>query len=101
MKKVFVTGASSGIGLAIAKTLTARGDEVWGTSRHPSGMPQLPHLHPVQLDLSDPNSIEQAFHSALSEAGFFEVVINNAGSGHFGAAEHLSDAEIKSQFQIL
>src|SRR6202035_5489179 len=44
---------------------------------------------------------EQAFDSALSGAGHFDVVINNAGSGHFGAAEHLSDAEINSQFQIL
>jgi short-subunit dehydrogenase len=101
MKNIFLTGASSGIGLAIAKSLSARGDEVWGTSRDLSRLPQLPHLHPVQLDLSDLNSIKQAFDSALSEAGSFEVVINNAGSGHFGAAEHLSDAEIKSQFQIL
>jgi len=101
MKKVFLTGASSGIGLAIAKMLSVRGDEVWGTSRNLSRLPQLPHLHPVQLDLSDPNSIEKAFASALSKAGNFDVVINNAGSGHFGAAEHLSDAEIRNQFQIL
>jgi short-subunit dehydrogenase len=101
MKRLFLTGASSGIGLAIAKALSARGDEVWGTSRDPGRIPQLPRLHPVRLDLSDPNSIEESFKSALSEAGHFDVVINNAGSGHFGAAEHLSEAEIESQFQIL
>jgi NAD(P)-dependent dehydrogenase (short-subunit alcohol dehydrogenase family) len=101
MKKVFLTGASSGIGLAIARLLTARGDEVWGTSREPGRVPQLPRLHGVRLDLSDPNAIEHGFNTALSEAGYFDVVINNAGSGHFGAAENLSDAEISSQFQIL
>ena len=101
MKRVFLTGASSGIGLAIAKSLTARGDEVWGTSRDPARIPQLPRLHPVRLDLLDPNSIEQAFQGGLSEAGDFDVVINNAGSGHFDAAEHLSDDEIEKQFQIL
>jgi NAD(P)-dependent dehydrogenase (short-subunit alcohol dehydrogenase family) len=101
MKKILITGASSGIGLAIAKSLTARGDEVWGTSREPARVPQLGHIHPVRLDLSDSNSIEQAFKSALSDAGHFDVVINNAGSGHFGAAENLPDAEIESQFQIL
>jgi short-subunit dehydrogenase len=101
MKKVFLTGASSGIGLAIAKSLSARGDEVWGTSREPGRMPQLPHVHAVRLDLLDPSSLEQAFNGALSEAGYFDVVINNAGSGHFGAAEHLSNAEIESQFRIL
>ena len=101
MKKILITGASSGIGLAIAKSLSARGDEVWGTSRDPGRISQLPRMHSIQLDLSDPNSIEQAFNSAVSEAGYFDVVINNAGSGHFGAAEHLSEAEIESQFQIL
>ena len=101
MKKVFLTGASSGIGLAIANALTERGDEVWGTSRNLIHLEQLQRLRPVRLDLSDPRSIEQAFKCALSEAGHFDVVINNAGSGHFGPAEHLSDAEIEKQFQVL
>lgn len=101
MKKVFLTGASSGIGLAIAKSLSARGDEVWGTSRQPERVPYLPSVHAVALDLLDSDSISTAFASGLAEAGYFDVVINNAGSGHFGAAEHLSDAEIERQFQIL
>jgi len=101
MKKVFLTGASSGIGLAIAKSLSARGDEVWGSSREPGRVPQLPNVRAVGLDLLDSNSISTGFASGLAEAGYFDVVINNAGSGHFGAAEHLSDAEIESQFQIL
>src|SRR6266705_6245691 len=101
MKKVFLTGASSGIGLAIANSLTERGDEVWGTSRNLIHLEQLQRLRPVRLDLSDPRSIDEAFQYALSEAGHFDVVINNAGSGHFGPAEHLSDAEIQKQFQIL
>ena len=99
--KIFLTGASSGIGLAIARMLTAGGHEVWGTSREPARIPQLARLHPVPLDLSDPNLIDQAFAKALSEAGHFDVVINNAGSGHFGPAEHLPAQEIASQFQIL
>lgn len=100
-KRIFLTGASSGIGLAIAKSLAARGDEVWGTSRDLDHIPQLPQLHPMRLDLSDPNSIGDAFKSALSEAGHFDVAINNAGSGHFGPAENLSYEEIADQFQVL
>src|SRR5205823_9430093 len=46
-------------------------------------------------------SIDEAFKNALTEAGYFDVVINNAGSGHFGPAEHLSEAEIEKQFQVL
>ena len=99
--KIFLTGASSGIGLAIARMLSSSGHEVWGTSREPTRIPQLARLHPVLLDLSDPNLIDQAFAKALSEAGHFDVVINNAGSGHFSPAEHLPAQEIASQFQIL
>ncbi|HYR21851.1 MAG TPA: SDR family NAD(P)-dependent oxidoreductase [Chthoniobacterales bacterium] len=101
MKKVFLTGASSGIGLAIAQSLIARGEDVWGTSRNLIRLEQLPRLHPVRLDLNDPRSIDEAFKRALSEAGHFDVVVNNAGSGHFGPAEHLSSAEIEKQFQVL
>ena len=101
MKRVFVTGASSGIGLATATLLSGRGHEVWGTSRDLARIPALPRLHGVQLDLLDPVSLGQGFATALREAGHFDIVINNAGSGHFGPAELLSMEELYSQFQIL
>jgi NAD(P)-dependent dehydrogenase (short-subunit alcohol dehydrogenase family) len=100
-KKIFLTGASSGIGLAIAEALVARGHKVWGTSRNLIRLENVRGVHPVRLDLSDPRSIDDAFKSALAAAGSFDVVINNAGSGHFGPAEHLSDEEIQKQFQTL
>ena len=101
VKKIFLTGASSGIGKAIAKAATEKGHEVWGTSRDISRIPSLRRLHCVQLDLSNPDSIDGGFNIALAEAGNFDVLINNAGSGHFGPAENLSEKEIASQFQIL
>jgi NAD(P)-dependent dehydrogenase (short-subunit alcohol dehydrogenase family) len=101
MKKIFLTGASSGIGLATAKALLAHGDEVWGTSRDLARIPQIARLHPVVLDLSDAPSIREAFKSALAQAGRFDAVINNAGSGHFGPAESLSPADLASYFQVL
>jgi short-subunit dehydrogenase len=101
MKRIFLTGASAGIGLATAKLLTQRGDEVWGTSRDPARLPQLPRLHPIRLDLSDNVSLGESFRLALREAGHFDVVINNAGSGHFGPGEHLSDEAILGQFQTV
>ena len=101
MKKIFVTGASSGIGLAIADLLSSKGHEVWGTSRDRNRIPVTPRLHPVQLDLTDSHSIEHGFNAALSEADHFDVVINNAGSGHFGPSENLSAEEIANEFQLL
>ena len=80
VKKIFLTGASSGIGKAIAKAATEKGHEVWGTSRDISRIPSLRRLHCVQLDLSNPDSIDGGFNTALAEAGNFDVLINNAGS---------------------
>ncbi|MGC1323281.1 MAG: SDR family oxidoreductase [Candidatus Udaeobacter sp.] len=101
MKSVFLTGASSGIGLAIAKALVAQGRDVWGTSRNLEHIPKLPRLHAVRLDLTNPLSIEEAFNAALAEAGYFDVLINNAGAGHFDPAELVPMETITSQFQIL
>ena len=101
MKRVFLTGASSRIGRAIAHALLARGDDVWGTSRNLERIPKMPRWHAVCLDLADPLSVEAAFNAALAEAGYFDVVINNAGAGHFDAAEFLPMETVANQFQIL
>jgi short-subunit dehydrogenase len=101
VRKVFLTGASSGIGLATAKLLVAQGHEVWGTSRDLERIPKMPGWHPVRLDLGDPLCVEEAFNAALTEAGYFDVLINNAGAGHFGPAVIVPMETIASQFQIL
>src|SRR5438132_11224016 len=101
MRRIFLTGASSGIGLATAEALLTTGDEVWGTSRNPADLLKHDRFHPVRLDLHNDTDIDQAFTCALTEAGHFDVVINNAGSGHFGPAELLSLPEIREQFQVV
>lgn len=101
MKRVFITGASSGIGIATAKLLAERGDEIWGTSRDVARIPQLPRLHAVRLDLVDTVSLGESFNAALREAGHFDIVINNAGSGHFGPGEFLSAEAVHAQFQTV
>lgn len=101
MKRIFITGASAGIGLATAKLLAERGDEVWGTSRDVTRIPRWPRLHAVRLDLGDTVSLGESFNAALREAGHFDVVINNAGSGHFGPAELLSAEAVHRQFQTV
>src|SRR5436305_6313780 len=101
MKRLFLTGASSGIGLAIAKLRVAHDHEVWGTSRNLERIPKMPRSHPVRLDLTDPLSLDAAFNAALTEAGYFDVLINNAGAGHFDPVELVPMETITSQFQIL
>jgi short-subunit dehydrogenase len=101
MKRIFLTGASSGIGLAIAKALSAEGHEIWGTARDSQRIPALPGMHAMSLDLTDRDSLGAKFHAALREAEHFDVVINNAGSGYFGPAEALSPNDLRRHFQVL
>ena len=102
-KRVFLTGASAGIGLATARALTAAGCEVWGTSRDVSRLPgDLPGFHPVALDFNDLGAVEPAFRAALAEAGGrFDAVINNAGGGWFGPGAEIPAAELQAQFSAL
>lgn len=65
MKKVFLTGGSSGIGLATARLLASRGDGVKGASRDVGRIPQSPRLHAVRLDLSDTVSLDESVNAGL------------------------------------
>ena len=87
-RTAFVTGASTGLGLAFAEMLLADGVRVWGTSRDVARLAPLAKLHPtlfvpIALDLRDGAAAQKAF-AAADASGQFELVINNAGYGVFG-----------------
>ena len=102
-RKIFLTGASAGIGLATAQALAAAGCEVWGTARQRDRLPGgLPGFHPVELALNDARSLRGGFAGAEKEAGGrFDVLINNAGGGWFGPGAEIPEAELREQFQTL
>lgn len=100
-KRLFITGASAGIGRATAETLLADGWDVWGTSRAVDRLAGVNGLHPIPMDLCDPASIEAGFEMALQQAGTFDVLINNAGYGVFGPLETMSAVELRRQFETL
>lgn len=100
-KRIFLTGASSGIGQATATLLVARGHEVWGTSRDPERAEMSARVHKVRLDLSETRALGESFTAAWRESGGFDVMINNAGSGHFGPAELMTPELLREQFQTL
>jgi NAD(P)-dependent dehydrogenase (short-subunit alcohol dehydrogenase family) len=100
----FVTGASSGFGRAIATAVVEHGDRLAVTAREPESLRELVAGHPEQvvalrLDVTDPLAAREAVAQAASRFGRIDVVVNNAGYGHIGAVEELSDQEVRQQLE--
>ncbi|MFA7650673.1 MAG: SDR family oxidoreductase [Flavobacteriaceae bacterium] len=97
-KVVFITGASSGIGKAIAEYLQAKNYSVYGTSRNPDKYPDS-KINLLALDVTDSDSIQKAVNQLLEKENRIDVLINNAGTGITGALEEIPISEIKRNFE--
>ncbi|KAH9945541.1 NAD-P-binding protein [Amylocystis lapponica] len=97
-----VTGASSGIGLAIAQYVLSQGDKVIATVRTLSKFPknELEGATPLAVDFGSSDSeIRKVGEEALKIHGHIDVVVNNAGYGIVGPVEELSLDDVRAQFQ--
>ncbi|MEV6206957.1 SDR family oxidoreductase [Kitasatospora sp. NPDC051914] len=105
-RRWLVTGCSSGLGLALATAVAEAGDHVLATARKPDTLAELAARHPgrvvtAALDIRDPGQCEAAVTAAVDRLGGLDVLVNNAGSGLFGAVEEVSDEELRDQLEIL
>ncbi|MGF1483133.1 MAG: SDR family NAD(P)-dependent oxidoreductase [Opitutales bacterium] len=99
-----VTGASSGLGKAIAEALRAQGIEVWGTSRNPESLSLEAHegaQHWLSLDLADADSLASFVERLRQEAPGFDLFINNAGFGAAYPFENFSTEAFERQLEVL
>jgi NADP-dependent 3-hydroxy acid dehydrogenase YdfG len=94
---VLVTGASSGIGAAVAAMFVSRGYRVFGTTRGhragPAGVTMLP------LDVRDDASARQCVDTLLAREGRLDVLVNNAGVILLGPVEEVPVSDARALFE--
>ena len=100
----FITGTSRGFGREWAIAALERGDKVAATARDTSTLDDLVAkyrgaLLPIQLDVTDRDADFAAVTRAHDRFGRLDIVVNNAGYGHFGFIEELTEAEARAQIE--
>lgn len=98
---VLVTGASSGIGNAVAKEFINKGFKVYGTSRNPGKISkqQAGEIMFLSLDLSDVESRKACIDNILRLEGQINILVNNAGYGQMGPLADISVEQMHKQFE--
>ena len=104
-RRWFVTGASSGIGLALAEAALDDGDTVVATVRKRRVLSELQSEYPRRLevevlDVRDRAAINATVGRVL-QRGSVDIVVNNAGYGVIGAAEELAQEQVDDQLDTL
>lgn len=105
MKEILITGASTGIGLALTEAFLQKGDIVWAGVRKPETLQRLeakyPQLHILKLDVTSPADIENAWQEiSTKRSSHAFVLINNAGIAIGGPVEALSLAKWRDIFDV-
>jgi NAD(P)-dependent dehydrogenase (short-subunit alcohol dehydrogenase family) len=100
----FITGASKGFGREWSEAALERGDRVAATARRPETLDGLVETYgdavlPIQLDVTDRDADLAAVRQAAEHFGGLDIVVNNAGYGHFGMVEELSEEDVRSQLE--
>jgi NAD(P)-dependent dehydrogenase (short-subunit alcohol dehydrogenase family) len=100
-----ITGANSGFGRAITEAAVAAGDVAVATARRVASLDALAAAHPGQvealpLDVTDAAAIDAVVRDVIGRHGRIDVLVNNAGRSHVGAAEETTDAELRDLFEV-
>lgn len=96
-KSVIVTGASKGLGRVIAERLARGGARVIAAARSKNRLEELSRqqdtIIPVVADITQADDVKRMVETAVTKTGGLDIVINNAGLGHFGRVQELTEAQ--------
>jgi len=103
IETAFITGAASGIGLALAKRLAADGVSLYLTDINKDALSDVQsafkaygnRVHVKVLDVADRQAFHAAADDALETLGHVDAVFNNAGVSLTDPIEHMSDADMQ------
>jgi NAD(P)-dependent dehydrogenase (short-subunit alcohol dehydrogenase family) len=101
-RTAFITGTSSGLGLSMVRYFAERGWNVAATMRRKDRMnlfADLPSVHVIPMELTDPDSAVEAFQNALRHFGRIDVLVNNAGYCLLGPLEATSMEQVRQQYE--
>ncbi len=107
MGVVLITGCSSGLGLSTALEFAGRGDQVFATLRSTrradalleAAMTAGVSVEVVELDVTDDDSVRHGVAQVLATAGQIDVLVNNAGVGHYGTVELMPWEWLRATFE--
>jgi len=110
---VLITGASTGFGRDASERLARRGHRVFATMRDVDGRNAIHRnalqdlaareklwLRVIELDVTSDDSVQRAVDTALREAGYLDVVINNAGVLGIGVTEAYTSEQFQRLFDV-
>jgi NAD(P)-dependent dehydrogenase (short-subunit alcohol dehydrogenase family) len=105
LKTLFITGASAGLGRALAQSALADGHRVVGTVRNEAARADFDRLAPGRsfgriLDVTDTAAVKPLVDSIERDIGAIDVLVNNAGYGHEGIIEETPLDEMRRQFEV-
>jgi NAD(P)-dependent dehydrogenase (short-subunit alcohol dehydrogenase family) len=101
-KVAVVTGASKGIGLAVARALAAEGAHVLAGARTTATLAGIDGVTPLALDLVQPGGPEQLVAAAVEQHGRIDVLVNNVGGVtlRLDGFVHVSDDDFEASMQL-
>jgi NAD(P)-dependent dehydrogenase (short-subunit alcohol dehydrogenase family) len=98
----FLTGSGRGLGRSISGAVLSAGHSLVATARNPDSLADLvsrygDQIHPVALDVTDPDAAQAAVSLGVERFGRLDVVVNNAGYANLASVEDMTLPDFRAQ----